>query len=44
MCVMCVLLYMLLKVVKMLLWFECSVHVSDGFRKKTLGAWGELYL
>ena len=28
-----------------LLWFECSVHVSDGFPKKKvwMGGWGELY-
>ena len=30
-----------------LLWFECSVHVSDGFPQKKfgwgVGGWGELY-
>ena len=28
----------------LLLWFECSVQVSDGFPKKVwMGGWGELY-
>ena len=40
-CVFC--LYTLLKVIS---YYECSVHVSDGFPKKVwmgVGGWGELY-